>query len=321
MGALGRRDSLNLLEAAWDAGIRHFDVAPMYGYGEAEGCLGEFLRRHSDQITFTTKFGISPEEGRAIARIGRTVLRPIVKQFPGLKQQLSRSGPPVLPVAFPPVEKTPPPKAPNPIFTAEEARRSLQRSLVALKADYIDVLLLHDVKADDLIDDSLLRLLEDFVQSGTIGTFGVGTDRNQIDPLLRCHPSCCQVLQYEWSILNPVPTYTNIFRIHHRSLTGNFRSLHASLLAEKNRCTRWSQSVGADLADIDVLANLMLKAALVLNPESVILFSSKNPAHIQANVELASDESLTSAAIALYRIVQAEMLLPPVSPNPKVVSR
>ena len=36
MGALGRRQSLRLLEAAYDAGIRHFDVAPMYGYGEAE---------------------------------------------------------------------------------------------------------------------------------------------------------------------------------------------------------------------------------------------------------------------------------------------
>ena len=32
MGALGRRQSLRLLEAAYDTGIRHFDVAPMYGY-------------------------------------------------------------------------------------------------------------------------------------------------------------------------------------------------------------------------------------------------------------------------------------------------
>ena len=38
--------SLRLLEAAYDAGIRHFDVAPMYGYGEAESCLGEFRARH-----------------------------------------------------------------------------------------------------------------------------------------------------------------------------------------------------------------------------------------------------------------------------------
>lgn len=310
MGALGRRDSLNMLEAAWDAGIRHFDVAPMYGYGEAEGCLGEFLSRHPGQVTVTTKFGIPHETGRPLVRLGRSVLRPVLKQFPGLKQRLSPSGAPVAPPAIPVVEKAPPPKPPNPIFTAEQARKSLHRSLAALKVDRIDVLLLHDVAANDLLDDGLLRLLEDSVQSGMIGTFGAGTDRSQIAPLLRDHPAYCPVLQYEWSILNPIPAHANVFRIHHRSLTGNFRSLHAALLAEKDRCSRWSQSIDADLAEPEVLANLMLKAALVLNPESVILFSSKNPAHIRANVALAPDESLASAAIALYRIVQTEFVAP-----------
>jgi aryl-alcohol dehydrogenase-like predicted oxidoreductase len=46
MGSLNRRDSLRMLASAFDAGIRHFDVAPMYGYGEAEVCLGEFLKHH-----------------------------------------------------------------------------------------------------------------------------------------------------------------------------------------------------------------------------------------------------------------------------------
>ena len=46
MGALGQKESLALLEAAYDAGVRHFDVAPLYGFGQAEGCLGEFLARH-----------------------------------------------------------------------------------------------------------------------------------------------------------------------------------------------------------------------------------------------------------------------------------
>jgi aryl-alcohol dehydrogenase-like predicted oxidoreductase len=312
MGALGRRDSLNMLEAAWDAGIRHFDVAPMYGYGEAEGCLGEFLSRHPGQVTVTTKFGIPPEAGRPVARLGRSVLRPVLKQFPGIKKRFVGSAPPPASLAIPVVEKVSSPKPPNPIFTAEHAKKSLHRSLAALKVDRIDVLLLHDVASRDLLDDDLLRLLEDSVRSGRVGTFGVGTDRSQIDPLLRDHPAYCPVLQYEWSILNPIPAYANAFRIHHRSLTGNFRSLHTALLADKDRCLRWSQSIDVDLAEPEVLANLMLKAALVLNPESVILFSSKNPAHIQANVDLASDESLTSAAIALYRIAQAELIAPQV---------
>ena len=43
MGGMSHKESLAALEAAFDVGIRHFDVAPMYGYGQAEGCLGEFL--------------------------------------------------------------------------------------------------------------------------------------------------------------------------------------------------------------------------------------------------------------------------------------
>src|ERR1035441_2411463 len=60
MGAMGRRESSAMLEAAFDAGIRHFDVAPMYGFGQAEGCLGEFLGRHRGEVTVTTKYGIPP---------------------------------------------------------------------------------------------------------------------------------------------------------------------------------------------------------------------------------------------------------------------
>jgi hypothetical protein len=50
----------------------------------------------------------------------------------------------------------------------------------------------------------------------------------------------------------------------------------------------------------------MLKAALVMNPTSIILFSSKNPAHIQANVHTAADTSLEFPARQLYNLVQSE---------------
>ncbi len=63
------RDRLALLEAAFDAGIRHFDVARMYGLGEAEGVLGQFLRDKRDQVTVATKFGIPLS--RLATRLGR----------------------------------------------------------------------------------------------------------------------------------------------------------------------------------------------------------------------------------------------------------
>ena len=49
--------SLAALEAAWAAGIRHFDSAPMYGLGRSEHLLGHFLREKAEAATVSTKVG------------------------------------------------------------------------------------------------------------------------------------------------------------------------------------------------------------------------------------------------------------------------
>ena len=75
---------------AW-AGVRHFDVAPMYGYGEAESCLGDFLQKHRGQITITTKYGIAPPKKSAIIKLGRNIAGPVLKQLPSLKHRLAQA--------------------------------------------------------------------------------------------------------------------------------------------------------------------------------------------------------------------------------------
>jgi hypothetical protein len=97
------------------------------------------------------------------------------------------------------------------------------------------------------------------------------------------------------------------FRIHHRALTENFLALSAELAQDRARCSEWSEDVGADLGDREVLASLMLKAALVENPESIILFSSKSPAHMRHNVAVAGDAALENPAGRLYALVQREI--------------
>jgi D-threo-aldose 1-dehydrogenase len=294
MGAMGRRESVGMLEAAFDAGIRHFDVAPMYGFGQAESCVGEFLGGHRADVTVTTKYGISPPKSQGLIGLARSVARPLVKALPGLKRGLSN----VAGKAAAPVERA--------SFTAQQARESLERSLRELKTDRINVWLLHEATAADLQDDGLLQLLEDAVAAGTVGIFGVGSERAKVEELARERPAYCQVLQFEWSVMDaPVPPMGS-FRFHHRALTENFRGMHARLTQEKARCSAWSAAVGEDLADEEVLASLMLKAALVENPASVILFSSKNPAHMRHNVEVAEDVALEAPARRLYALVQGE---------------
>ena len=286
-----------MLEAAFDAGIRHFDVAPMYGFGQAEGCLGEFLGRHRGEVTVTTKYGIPPVRSQGWMGLARAAARPVVRALPGLKRRMTQvAGSVVQPAG----------KA---SFTAAGARESLERSLGELRTDHIDVWLLHEATVDDLRDDALLRLLEDAVASGKIGTFGVGSERARVETLLAARPEYCATVQFEWSVMDPPVGPMKSFRMHHRALTDNIRGLQAKLVQEKARCAEWSREVGADLADRAALAALMLKAALVENPESVILFSSKRPAHIRQNVEVAGDAALEAPARRLYALVQREIVV------------
>ena len=294
MGAMGRHDSLKLLESAYEAGIRHFDVAPRYGYGEAESCLGEFLQRHPGQITVTTKYGIFPAKRTSLISLGRLIAGPIIKNLPSFKQRLGQ------------IANATTNNKERPTFTTAQARASLDRSLAALRTGHIDLWLLHEVEASDLQDDALLRLLEDLVQQGTIGSFGIGSSADKVPALLAERPAYCRTLQYEWSILDAPIQPSGPFRIHHRALTTHFHAFHTALAKNKPLRQRWSHAVNSDLSDAGTLAHLMLKASLVMNPASIVLFSSKNPKHIQANVHTAADNTLEPPARQLYNLVQAE---------------
>jgi D-threo-aldose 1-dehydrogenase len=297
MGAMGRKESLAMLEVAFDAGIRHFDVAPMYGFGQAESCLGEFLAGHRAEVTVTTKYGIPPPARQGLMGLARSVARPIVKALPAVRRRMQQ------------VAARATVDGPRASFTASEARQSLERSLTQLRTDRIDLWLLHEAEADDLRDEGLLLLLEDLVAAGTIGSFGVGSERSKIEALAAQRPEYCGTVQFEWSVMDePVPPMSR-FRIHHRVLTENFRSLHSELAKDRARCARWSEEVGSEVGDRETLAGLMLKAALVENPESVILFSSKSAEHMRRNVEVVSDRTLEVPARRFYSLVQREIVM------------
>jgi D-threo-aldose 1-dehydrogenase len=306
LGALSRRQSLALLESAFDAGIRHFDTAPMYGYGEAEGCVGEFLNRHRGAVTITTKFGIAPSQQSGMMRAARGLARPILQRFPAIKKRLQQSR---IPVRVDSVD-VPELSLPNPIFCVEDARCTLENSLRRLRTDRIDVWLLHDVKSIDLDvparSEPLLRFMQEAVSQGKVGTFGIGSDRDKIPALLDRHLPFCPVAQYEWSLLAPVVQESNIFRIHHRALRQHFHPLANLLEQDSVTCRRWSEAVGQDLQQPGTLARTMLKAAYLLNPGSILLFSSKSAEHIRENVANTQNASMNDSARRFYALLQSE---------------
>jgi len=117
--SLSRRERIRLVETAYDAGIRYFDTAPLYGAGAAEDALGRALRGR-DEVTLATKVGIVPP-----GLVGVALRRPAVG---------GRFGP-------------------------AEIRAQLEGSLRRLRREAVDVLLLHEVDARaangalDMLDD------------------------------------------------------------------------------------------------------------------------------------------------------------------------
>lgn len=104
----------DLVDDAWDRGIRLFDTAPMYGYGLAENRLGTALRgRPREAYLLSTKVG--------------RLLRPAAQQPPDDDMW---SGVPPMRVHYD--------------YTYSGAMRSIEDSLQRMLTDRIDIVLIHD---------------------------------------------------------------------------------------------------------------------------------------------------------------------------------
>ncbi|WP_369373174.1 aldo/keto reductase [Promicromonospora sp. Populi] len=114
-----------ILQTAWDLGIRHFDTAPHYGLGLSERRLGAFLRtRPRDEYVLSTKAG--------------RLLRPNPAGAGTLDLEQGFAVPADLQRV--------------PDFSADGVRRSLEESLDRLGLDRVDVLYLHDPERYGLAD-------------------------------------------------------------------------------------------------------------------------------------------------------------------------
>ena len=274
MGGISERESLALLETAFDAGIRHFDVAPSYGHGQAERCLGKFLLSKRDQVTIATKYGILPPPHAGLLKVARSIVRPAVRRLPQVRRQAAQAAAGLKSKAR---------------FSADEARNSLEHSLRELGVDHIHLWLLHEVTAKDLDASDLLPFLERMQQEGRIGAFGCGTDIVHVHALWQRHAEYCRVMQYPWSVVEQKPDFSGAFHIRHRAVSGAIGMVQDSFRRDSDLCRRWSDVLDVDLSRPEAVATLLLEAAMLTNPNSIVLFSSRVPRHIQANVRALGD--------------------------------
>jgi D-threo-aldose 1-dehydrogenase len=140
-------------DAAWDAGVRLYDVAPHYGLGVAERRLGELLTAvPRDEVLVSTKVGRLLEP----LADGENVLD---TQGFAVSTNLRR--------VFD--------------FSDDGVVRSLESSLSRLAVDRIDVVLLHD--PDDHLNQALgeaYPALERLRTEKMVRAIGVGTNRSAV---------------------------------------------------------------------------------------------------------------------------------------------
>jgi D-threo-aldose 1-dehydrogenase len=151
--AVPESQGLAVISRAWQAGIRHYDTAPLYGSGLAETRVGKALRdKPRDEFVLATKVG--------------RLLRADAPPEPG---QNFKGTPPVNPVFD---------------FSYDGVMRSVDESMERLQLGRIDILHIHDPDAhyDDAIRGAY-RALDHLRSEGVIRAVGAGM--NQAEMLSR----------------------------------------------------------------------------------------------------------------------------------------
>lgn len=159
--AVSEAEARAALEAAWDAGVRYFDTAPLYGFGLSEQRFGAFLQtKPRDEFVLSTKVGRLLEPARGGPSAGG--LAPFLGALPN--------------DAFFD-------------FSADAVRQSLESSLTRLGLDRVDIAYIHDPDDDfAAAAGQAYPALHELRAQGVVGAIGAGM--NQWEMLARFVETC-----------------------------------------------------------------------------------------------------------------------------------
>lgn len=187
------KKSEEILESAWEVGMRHYDTSPWYGLTLSERRFGDFLAsKKREDFVFSTK-------------IGRTFFSVDKEDVPAVMWK-------------------------NPLhfdyehdYTHDGVMRSFENSLKRTKLDYIDIVYIHDLSEDQVGDrynyfleqakKGAFKTLTKLREEGVIKAWGMGV--NKIEPILDClkdaEPDIClsatqySILEHEEAIDKLLP--------------------------------------------------------------------------------------------------------------------
>jgi D-threo-aldose 1-dehydrogenase len=188
------KDANAILEAAWSAGIRYYDVSPWYGLGLAERRYGSFLHNKT-----RSEYVISSKVGKLLKASKTAMHREL---FP-----------------FSP--------SPNDVifdYTASGVRRSIEDSLQRLGMDSLDIVFVHDISSDnkllptnwqvqfEIAMNGAFPELTRMREEGLIKGWGIGV--NTPEPILRtlreADPDVC-LMASQYSLIDHKNALNQLF--------------------------------------------------------------------------------------------------------------
>jgi len=297
-----KRDRRTVLEAAYNLGIRHFDVAPMYGLGIAEAELGEFIGARSDVIV-ATKFGIRPTTAGRAAGLVQPPVRRLMQSFPAVKSKAKSSG-----------SKRDAGTIGRLLYSEHDysvsnARRALTSSLRALRNPRLNYFFLHEPagwlsgRYSDLID-----YLNGEVRRGTIESWGPAGDLSQVDDNLSDLTSRASAVQIPYDLIGGhggPRTEPDRPTIIFGFISGALPRVRAALddLQFQQQC---SEMLDADLGDQRTVIHLLMRNAVTHNKSGTVLLSSTSTDHLKMACAAAGAPLRNEAEVA--RLIRQKCL-------------
>jgi D-threo-aldose 1-dehydrogenase len=296
------RSREHLLRTVVEEGITHFDVARMYGSGEAEGIVGASLKPFRQRITIATKFGL-PYDTPSRSSLGlQSVAKWILNKSPALKNKIRN-------LRSKPGSATPQAFTPN-TYSGEEMEKSLSLSLTQLQTDWVDMLFLHAPGIHDIITDDMAGALRKMKAEGKIGAFGISGHRAELEHYVKTRPDVCgDAIQYHYSVLHqggesePLHyAFAGVFGV----LDGPLGQLHGFLSRNKMFAKSWSDQLGVDLGVRENVGIIILAMALILNTGGLVLFFTSNPKRLKQTVHRLTENSFSEKALLEFRQAATE---------------
>jgi D-threo-aldose 1-dehydrogenase len=295
--AVDEDTGVSVIEHAWDAGIRFFDTAPLYGHGLAEMRLGKVLsQKPRDEFTLASKVG--------------RLLRADALPEPG---QSWRGTPPVNPVFD---------------FSYDGVMQSFAESLERLGLDRIDILHIHD--PDNHYDEAITgayRALDRLRADGAIRAVSAGM--NQAEMLTRFARECdfdCFLLAGRYTLLDQIALEELLPECIKRGIAIIAGGVYNSgILADPKPGAHYNyQTAPVELLErarrireVCARHDVPLKAAAVQFPlghpaVSCVVVGCRSTAQLQESLEMFAVDIPQS----LWQELKAERLLPAGAPTP-----